>query len=503
VADHDAAPKRSLAQSVFRDGALYAVAGALGQAIGFILFPFLAHVFEPSDFGVVDLVVVITTIVNLTVALEVSQGLGRHFADAPTFAAKRAYASSAFTFSLLCYTGFCTLVVLLAAPLTDLLLGDDVDPGVMRVAAAAMFFNGLSYMAMDLLRWQLRPRAFALATVGMMVGLTSSTAIYVLVLDWGVEGAIAGQVTGYIVGGTIAFTASRHLFRLHIDRARLHEMLAYSLPLVPASTGVFFNGYADRLAIQARMTLGDVGLYGVGYRLSTIVGLTLIGFQGAMMPQILARHHEVDTPISLARVFRLFCALALTVWIAISTFGDEIIRVLTTPAYDGADAVVPYVVAAAFFAGMYIFAPGLNIAKRTKVFASIAVSCGLLNLVLAFVLVGPLGIEGAALSFLLTQMIAFGSYMHFSQRIYPAPHEWRRLGIAAAVATGLTVLGWRLPPVDEHLWGLPAKLAVVALGVVFLAYWLTDGDERAMGRRVLAARLRRRAAEAPLTATEA
>ena len=163
VAPDDAPPRRSLAQSVFRDGALYAVAGALGQAIGFILFPFLAHVFEPSDFGVVDLVVVLTTIVNLTVALEVSQGLGRHFAEARTLADKRAYASSAFTFSLLCYTGFCTLVVLFAAPLTDLLLGDDVDPGVMRVAAAAMFFNGLQLHGHG-------PAALAAAPAGVRAG---------------------------------------------------------------------------------------------------------------------------------------------------------------------------------------------------------------------------------------------------------------------------------------------------------------------------------------------
>ena len=93
---------------------------------------------------------------------------------------------------------------------------------------------------------------------------------------------------------------------------------------MPASTGVFFNGYADRLAIQARMTLGDVGLYGVGYRLSLIVGLTLIGFQGALMPLILRRHEARPRrsrwPASSGSSARWRCGVDRSM----STFADEI-----------------------------------------------------------------------------------------------------------------------------------------------------------------------------------
>jgi O-antigen/teichoic acid export membrane protein len=485
------APRRSLAQTVFRDGAVYAAAGVLSQGIAFLLFPFFAHVFDPRDYGIIDLLGVIMTIVNLTVALEVAQGLGRSFAELDDQGRRRAYTSTAFTFSLLCYTAFAAITLALADPITSLLLGQDVDPTILRIAIGVYWANGLAYLATDLLRWQLRPKAYAAVAVTTAGTVTLASALYVLVLDLDVEGAILGQLTGFLLGGALAYGLARDLYRLRIDRSLLREMLAYSIPLVPASAGVFLNGYADRVAIQARLTLADVGVYGVAYRLSVIVSLTLIGFQGALMPQVLRHHQRAETPGDLARVFRLFCALALGVLMLVSTFADEILRVLTPPAYYEAERLVPFVVAGAFLAGMYIFAGGLNIARRTRQLAVITTTCGVTNLALALLLVGPLGVTGAALSFMASQAGAFAVTMAASQRFYPVPHQWRRLAAGAVCGAAGTAVGWLLPAVEQDAWALPAKLVVAATTLLLLAALLTDADEREMGRRVLASWVRR------------
>lgn len=482
-------PDRSLAQRVFRDGTVYALAGVTSQGIAFLLFPFFAHVFAPSDYGIIDLLGVVMILASLTVALEVAQGLGRHFAELEDPEEQRAYASTAWLFTLGCYTAAGLAALLAAGPLTDLVLGDDVDPGVMRIGIGAIWCYGVGYLAIDLLRWRMRPRQYAAVSVTTTAVVTASSAIYVLALDLGVDGALLGQLTGFGTGGALAVWLNRDLLGLRFSRPRLEAMLAYSLPLVPASTGVFLNGYADRVAIQSRLSLDDVGVYGVGYRLSLIVGLTLIGFQGALMPQVLSRHAEPGTPFQLSRVFRLFTALALTVTVLVSTFADELLRLLTPPEYHAADDVVPLVVAAAFFAGMYIFAPGLNIARRTRPVAAVTVLGGLANLGLAFALVGPLGIEGAALSFLVCEAATFGALMWWSQRLYPAPHPWGRLAAGLALGAALTAGGWLLPPIADELWALPAKLGVTALTVAALGGLLVLADERAMAR----AAVRRRA----------
>jgi O-antigen/teichoic acid export membrane protein len=480
-------PQTSLARTILRDGAIYAVAGVLSQGIAFLLFPFFAHVFEPRDYGIIDLLGVMTTLVNLTVALEISQGLGRHFAEATDADERRSLASTAFLFAFACYSVFVALALAFAGPVTEVLLGSDVDPTILRIAVCVMWANGIGYLSLELLRWQLRPWAFAVSSITITATVTASSAVLVLVFDLGVEGAVIGQLIGFAAGGLVAFTLTRHLYRLRFDRARLRQMLSYSLPLVPASTGVFLNGYADRLAIQSRLDLDAVGVYGVSYRLSLVVGLTLIGFQGALLPQVLRNHEKADTPLQLVRVFRLFTALALTVLLVVSTWADELVRVLTQPAYYEAADIVPLVLAAAFCAGMYIFAPGPNIAKRTKIFAAITLGCGILNFGVAMVIVKPLGIAGAALSFLASQALAFGVLMALSQRLYPAPHQWRRLASGVAVGAGLTALGWALPAAGDVPWIAAAKAVLCAVGILALARLLMDPDERQMGLRFIRA----------------
>src|ERR1043166_1113083 len=90
-----APPTPNFIRSFFRHGATYAVASMLSQGIGLLLFPVLAHVFTQRDFGILGLVALATVFVNATIALEVSQGLGRYFAESANEDERRAYASTA------------------------------------------------------------------------------------------------------------------------------------------------------------------------------------------------------------------------------------------------------------------------------------------------------------------------------------------------------------------------------------------------------------------------
>lgn len=466
----------SMVRRFFADGAIYGLAGVLSQGIAFLLFPFFAHVFDPRDYGLIDLLGVLTILVNLTIALEISQGLGRHFAESSP-GDRRAYASTAFIFTATIYSAALVGAQLFAPGLTSTLFGADVDPDIVRVAVCGMWVSGLLYLGQDLLRWELRPRAFAIVSVATAAMTTLTAGILILGFGVGVTGAFIAQLVGSACGAALAYTFGRHLFRPIFDTAKLRVMLAYSLPLVPASVGVFFNGYADRLAIQSSLTLADVGVYGIAYRLSLVAGLVLLGFQGALLPLVLARHAEPSTPPELERIFRLFCALALGVVLLVSVFADEILRVLTPPSYHAAAEIVPLVIAATMFGGMYIFAPGLNIAKRTVLFMLITVCAGLANLALAFALVGPLGIEGAALAYLATAFGGFAAMMIVSQRLYPVPHRWARLvtaavGICALVAVARSVGDALGPPIVVNV-------VFAAAGLAGLASWLVERDERA------------------------
>lgn len=463
---------------LFRDSAIYALSGLVSQGIAFLLFPFLAHTLRPREYGVIDIVSVLTTLVLLTVALEISQGLGRMVGLSADRGERSAYASTAFIWSVVSYTVFAAVALVLARPITDALLGKHIDVWITRTAIGGIWVAGALYLLQDQLRWQLRPLAFAAVSAVVAAVTAAATAVYVFAMHGGALGVVGGQLTGATAGLVTALALSRGIYRWRFDRAKARTMLIYSIPLVPSSVGVLLNGYADRLAIQHQESLAAVGTYGVGFRVAVVVSLLLVGVQGALTPQVLARHREPDTPAELARALRLFWAVGCVTFVVLSVLAEPLVRLLAAPTYFGAARVVPLLVPAAFLAGLYVFAPGPNIAGRMRGFAIVNVVSGALNLGLAFALVPSFGIRGAGIATVISSAVAFVAMMAISQPLYRVPHDWQRLAAGALIATAVVVVtrtALVTQRVDAFKAGpLLARLAICACAAVLVTWALVD-----------------------------
>ena len=131
--------------------------------------------------------------------------------------------------------------------------------------------------------------------------------------------------------------------------------------------------------------------------------------------------------------------LSLAALLILSVFASPMLRILAAAPYQGADRVVPYLVVSTVFANMFMFAPGLVIAERTRAMAKYTAGVGVANLVLAWVLVPPLGITGAGLATATTSVAWFVILMRASQIYYPVPHRWtpiRGFGFAILIVIG-------------------------------------------------------------------
>jgi O-antigen/teichoic acid export membrane protein len=462
------------ASRFLKESAIYAIGALFGQGITFVLFPFLAHVFSPHDYGVIDILALTATLVNFTVALEINQGLAREASGLEDRALWRVYASTALIFTLVMYSIFAVVAMTLAVPITHVLLDHHTSPWIVRVEIVVIWVNGVVYVAQDQLRWHKRAGAYVATSIAVVMGTTITTGVLVLVFGVGVIGALIGQLVGGLCAGLLLFALSRTDYRWCFDREKCRHMLSYSLPLVLSSIGVFLNSFGDRLAIQHSRSLSAVGVYGVGFRIAAVVSLLLLGFQGSTTPMVFSRHRDPSTRIELARIFRFFSAVGLVVFVALSVFADSEVRLLAARSYAGADVVVPYLVLQAILFGAYVFAPGLAIAKRTRVIAVISVSAGVINLGLAFALVPSLGIRGAGIATLVSSAWFFAWNMAYSQRAYPVPHRWGRLACALGAALAVViVVRSLLPQGGDHALALGRLLvkggATLGAAVVIVA----------------------------------
>lgn len=471
-----------------KDSAIYSIGGILSRAISLLLLPFYTRVLSPAEYGVIDLLTVFGALANVTVALEISQGLARFFPESSTRRDREEWASTAFWFTAGAMLLFAAVCFAFARPISAVLLDSPELAPVFSLSVVSIVLNGIFYLAQVQLRWERKAGQYTTASLVYTLGSIAATIVFVLLLRLGVTGVMLGQISGFVMGAGLAAWYARANYRFAFSSEKCRQMLAFSLPFVPSSLAVFVSAWVDRLAIKTLMQLEDVGIYGIAYRLASPIALLTIGFQGALTPLIVANYREPATPATIARIFRYFLVVALFGCVAVSVLAREVLAIFAAPRFAPAAGLVPLLAPAVLLPTMYVFAPGLFLSKKTGSAASVTILTAILNTVLNFALIPILGTHGSALATMSSAMLAFAVFMALSQRHYPVPHPWPVIALAVGGCVATILAGAAVPLAGlRDFRGVAIHTLLVGAAAVWLPIVLLGGEEiRMIARRGMA-----------------
>lgn len=459
----------------FKNTSIYSMSGILITIISIFLIPFYTRVFTPSDYGIIDLMAIISNLVAFTIALEISQGLGRFTLDADDKKDKVEYASTALIFTIITYSIFFFISFVNADLFSEMLFKSQSEATIFIVAVSAMWVNGIFSLLNLQLVYLKKPLNYAITNISFNLISVILTVIFVLIMKIGIIGVFYGQLCAGLMCLSISFYYTRGSFALAIERKKLLEMLRFSIPLIPSSVGVFISLFIDRLAINQLMSLSDLGIYGIGLRVASMINLFICGTQMAINPLIYSHYKEKDTPDALVKIFRFFLVPSLLALIGASIFSRELLIIFTTSSYYGASQVIPVLIFALFFAGTYVFFPGLILAKKTRNIALINISGAILNTFLVYNLIPLYGIYGAAISTLSSALVLFSVNAWISQKNYFIPYPWKIIGYSFAIAV-ITILISNI----FNVVSLPSiifKLLIWSTSGILIARLLLTNDE--------------------------
>jgi len=129
-------------RTFIKDSTTYAIPTIVSRGLTLILIPLYTRVLSPADFGSLDLLIVFASVVNLTIALEVSQGLARFYPNEQDIQRKVDFASTAFWFTFFCYALFTTVALLFSSKFSEIIMGQTGLEQVFAIGAIYIFFNG-------------------------------------------------------------------------------------------------------------------------------------------------------------------------------------------------------------------------------------------------------------------------------------------------------------------------------------------------------------------------
>src|SRR5678816_3780199 len=154
---------------------------------------------------------------------------------------------------------------------------------------------------------------------------------------------------------------------------KTRQMLAFGAPFVLTGIGAFIMNFADRYFLNLYAGLGQVGIYALGYKFGFMLNMLAVApFLQMWEAQMFVVQKETSPGPVYARVFEYFAALLLLAVLGVSIFIQDILRVVASPEYAGAAAIVPIVALAYVLNGWgQYFRLGMLLTKRTQVIAVI------------------------------------------------------------------------------------------------------------------------------------
>jgi O-antigen/teichoic acid export membrane protein len=269
-------------------------------------------------------------------------------------------------------------------------------------------------------------------------------------------------------------------WRPSLSPATTRMLLIYSIPLLVAGLAGMVNEVMDRLLLKRWLPIGfypgltnagALGVYGACYKLSIFMSLVIQAFRYAAEPFFFGQAADKNSPRTFALVMKWFVIACCLIFLVISLFLADFGLLLRSPVYRSGLAVVPILLLANLFLGVYINASiWFKLTDRTRIGTYIAVGGAVLTVALNWLLIPRLGYIGCAWTTLACYASMAITCLILGQRYYPIPYAIGRIGAYLALAVGLVVLAGYVGPAGwwaERAWH--AALVLAFLGVVAVA----------------------------------
>ena len=228
-------------------------------------------------------------------------------------------------------------------------------------------------------------------------------------------------ITGYVLSIVLAdvFCALLLFFREKLWRqltlrpgwAYWREMLAYSIPMIPATVFWWITSVSDRYMVTGFISDSANGIYAVSYKLPTILTLVSGIFMEAWQFSAVAESvgDKREHTIFFSRVWCAFQAMMFLAAAGITALAKPLVRLLADPAYYEAWLFVPVLSAAMVFSSLVSFLGSVYMVEKNSMRTFLTAMVGaVLNIILNLLLIpSALGVQGAAIATCVSYFVVF------------------------------------------------------------------------------------------------
>lgn len=477
-----ASPRRELGR-LAGNSAIYTVAAVFSRGAAFLLLPVYTRYLGAEGYGIVAVAAVVTSVLGVLLPLSLHAAVARLYHDEADPDA-RARAVGSVWMAVVLVALVVTLVLDAAGPtlLGRVIRSVPFDP-YLRLALWTACFTAIGLVPLQFLQTLQRARDYVLLSAGGLLFTTVLVLYFVAVRQDGAEGYLRGLMLGAAVTAVGGALMVRSELRPALRRDVLVAALAFSLPLIPHTVGGWVLELSDRAILERFVSIGEVGVYSVGYQVGMLMSILATSVNGALAPHLYAAdatHGREAMGRDVARIATYYCLVLGAAAAVLTVVAVDVVRLLASPAFAAADAVARPVVLGQLAGGLYyIPANVLFIRARTGVLPLVTGAAALLNVGLNLALVPRHGIVAAAWTTTAAFVVMLVLTVFVAARVQRVPFETRRL-VVIAVAIAITVAcGWTAAGLEGPTGVIVRLLCLALFPITLVVGGFATREERA------------------------
>ena len=455
---------------------LYMLPMGLSALFPFVTIPIFTRILTPEDYGVLALALIYAIFMCGLINFGVLGVFDRNYFKYRDNREKLAQLLfSSLVFVMTNFVVFSCITYIYKGNISEFLTGSAQHGNlIMTTFAANFFYVTINNFFFTFLRNSEKAKSFTKYKIINFVLNFIISLFLVAYLRIGIIGIVMAQ----LITGFLLFLIFLHLILKELpfllNKFILLECLKISYPLIPTFFVSVLSTQFDKYMIGLFVTVGSVGVYHIGKKISEMVFIFMNAIQNVFQPQVYQRmfSQNKDNSESIGRYLTPFLYISIFVALGTALFSEELLTVLTPETYHGA---IPIISILSVYYGLFFFAkvPQIMFVKKTYIVSIFSIIGLILNVALNIPLIklyGPIGAAGATL---LVGIILGVTGFWVGQYYYKIYYEWNKvtwiMGTLFISATAIVSLNLLNAP---YLWSFLIKITSM---VVFIKLGINYG----------------------------
>ena len=429
----------SKGKDLAKNTAIVSIGKICTQLITFLLLPVYTAVLSNEEYGVVDLLNTLTSLLLPIVTLQIEQGIFRYLIDCRENNEKQIKLITTIIRFMIIQSIACIVIFLCVSPF--------IHNEYKYFLMANLLMGIFSSLLLQICRGLGDNATYAIGSFITGAFTVVLNVIFIVAFRWGAYGMLGATAISNFICVVYIFL-KRKIYKYikpkQFDKKILKEIIKYSVPLIPNMISWWIVSASDRTIISAVIGIAQNGIYSAANKFSgvftTLYSVFNLTWTESASININSEDRDEFFSKILDFVIRFFGCLCLGT-IAVMPFAFNI---LINAKFAEAYYQIPILILGSVFNILVSFVGSIYVAKKlTKEIAKTSIISAVINIFVNIVLIKSIGLYAASISTVIAYALMF-IYRWIDVKKYVKFNVNKILMFALIIMYGVTIFTYYL-----------------------------------------------------------